>query len=326
MRRSISFAVLVICLSVGCQAQTLDGEQVLRKMLEAERKVAFTAHQVTTLRKPSMTSEQIIYRDGLKGMRMEYLEPPGLKGEIRADDGKEVFHYIPKEKIIRVLPSKMSAMEAWAGSIGKALERGLVVEVVGSDRIAGRSAYVVEVRPRPGHDFRRKFWIDKEKWVKLKTEEVGRDGTVFSTSYYKRIEFVKAIPAEKFRIAAPSGVKVVREQGPHRLLPIEKAKEIAGFKLLEPSYLPQGFKPVGAGVIPFRKGKIVVLRYTDGVTTLSIFQTPGETLSPKFLEKLHHGPVESKQGVYSWRKGQINLTIMGRLSSEEIRRVADSVK
>lgn len=310
-------------------AQELDGRAVLKNMLEAEAGTAFIAHEVTTLaRGPAVTSEQIVYRAGFKGMRMEYLEPPTLKGEIRADDGRVLAHLIPKEKVLRIRPSRIAALKAWTGHIAHAFERGnLIVNLIGRDKIAGRSAYVLEVKPKLRHKGpTRKLWIDAEKWIKLKTEDIAPGGAVVSMSYYTKIDFVNTIPDEKFRIEPGPGVRVEREPMPLSWIPIEKARQQAGFRILEPEYLPPGFKLAGATVVPFRGGKLVGLRYTDGVSTLSLFQTPGRILSPRFLERLHEGPVQPREGIYSWRQGQINLTIVGRIPTDEIRRVAGSVK
>ena len=312
------------------QAEQVDGKTALKNMLEAEKKVCFIAHEVTTLaRGPAVTSEQTIYRAGIKGMRMEYLSPPKLKGEIRADDGHVLAQYIPEKKIIRMQPSRLAGMKPWmahaGGMIGRR-EGGLSVEVVGRDKIAGRSAYVVEVKPEKRVGPSRKLWIDTEKWIKLKTEEITSDGTVISMSYFTKIDFVDSIPDSKFHIDRPAGVRIEREEREPHPVPVERARHEAGFHLMEPSYLPRGFKPAGAVIIPFRDGKIVGLRYTNGVNSVSLFQTPGDKLSPKFIERLQHGPAKSGTEVYTWREGRINLTIVGRISQDEIRKIAGSVK
>jgi negative regulator of sigma E activity len=297
-------------------------------MLRAEGKVAYIAHEVTTLaREPALTSEQTVYRAGFKGMRTEYTEPSVLKGEIRADDGKVLAHLIPNQKLLVVRPSRIAGMREWAEHSARALEQGEIeIELVGKDKIAGRSAYVLSVKPRHHHHGARKFWVDADKWIKLRTEDIAPGGTVASMSYYTKIEFVNSIPDEKFKLEPPEGYRVEREAGSPHNMPLEKAKQLAGFHVLEPSYLPPGFKIAGASVVPFRGGKIIGIRYTDGVNTLSLFQARGETLNPRFLKRLHEGPVQPRRGVYSWRKGDLNFTIISRISMDDIRRVAGSVK
>jgi outer membrane lipoprotein-sorting protein len=325
----ITACFLLIFAAVSSAHAEIDGQTALRNMLEAESKVSFIAHEVTTLaRGPAVTSEQIVYRAGMKGMRMEYLSPPQLKGEIRADDGKTLAHYIPQKKVLHIRPSRIASRRNWAEHGHRFFRPDhLDVQLVGRDKIAGRSAYVVEVRPRAdGKEPRRKFWIDTRKWIKLRTEEIAPDGTVLSMTYFTKIDFVDSIPDSKFHIEPPPGVSVEKEREHPHEMSMEEARRHVDFTILEPSYVPPGFKFTGAGILPFREGKLIVLRYTDGVSTISMFQTPGERLNPKFLEHLREGPSRSDAGVYTWRVRDMNLTIVGRISQDEIRRMAASVK
>jgi negative regulator of sigma E activity len=327
----MTICIMALLLAVGAcasYAEGVDGRTVLRNMLEAEGKVAYTAHQITTLAKgPALTSEQTIYRDGYRGMRTEYIAPPPLKGEIMADDGRMLAHLIPNAKVLKMRPSRLMALKMRTDQAEHAFGHGdLKVELVGRDRIAGRTAYVVEVRPvHRSRGQTRKFWVDAEKWIKLKTEDIGPDGAVASMSYFTRIDFVDSIPNEKFHIEPPPGVRVERETGP-ALLPLEKAQQAVRFRILKPSYVPSGYKLAGTSLFPFREGKVVALRYTDGVTSFSLFQAPGRMLDRKFLERLHDGPVRPGRGIYSWREDGLNLTIVGQLPEDQMRKVAASVK
>lgn len=328
----ITRALVIACLILGsgplCLAQRMDGRTVLKNMLEAEGEAVFIAHQVTTLaRGPAMTSEQTVYRAGFKGMRIEYLEPPALKGEVIADDGHVYAHLIPKEKILRVGPSRLKMLQKRMDEAHTGFKQGaLNVSLVGKDRIASRDAYIIQVKPNhPGRHPIRKFWVDSANWVKLKTEDVGPDGAVLSMSYYTMISFVDRIDKDKFHIEAPRGVRIVR-QPEWATAPLSEIKKIAEFQVFEPTYLPKGFKAVGASLIPFRHSRLVVIRYSDGVSSLSLFQTPGRVLDPKFLARLHEGPVKPGQGMYSWKIDGVNLTIVSQIPMDEIRKVAASVK
>lgn len=302
---------------------------IVRNMLEAEGRAAFSAYQVTTIsRGPSVTSEQTVYRHGFRGMRMEYVVPAPLKGEVMADDGRVSAHLIPRRKVLRLNPSRLAVLKERTEQAQQALARGhLQVELVGRDQIADQAAYVVVVKPRRGVQGQvRKFWIDTDKWVKLKTEDIGPNGAVVSTSYYTRIQYLNDVPDSKFTIDPPEGFRVERNLGPAGLLPLEKARKMVRFRVIEPDYVPPGFKLVGAAVEQFRGSHILGLRYTNNVTSFSLFQTPEKELSPKFLERLHEGPVRPDRGIYSWKEGSLTLTIIGNLPSDQIKKIRESVK
>ncbi|MGB9586970.1 MAG: hypothetical protein ACPL7O_02200, partial [Armatimonadota bacterium] len=140
----ITKVLIIACLICGSNAlswaERIDGRTVLKNMLEAEGKAVFTAHQVTTLaRGPAVTSEQTVCRAGFKGMRIEYLEPPALRGEVIADDGHVYAHLIPREKVLRVGPSRLKMLQTRMNETHAGFKRGaLDVSLLGKDRIASR--------------------------------------------------------------------------------------------------------------------------------------------------------------------------------------------
>ncbi len=328
LRITIAYITVGLILGFAQCAEAIDGVTILKKMLMSEGSVSFTAHQVTTLASgPFLTSEQEIYRDGFKGMRTEYTYPSQLAGEIMIDDGKVLIRFVPRSKTAKTQPSRLNLLKQRTIEATRALEHGQIqVELVGRDKIAGRTAYVLEVKPRAKRkSVTRKFWVDAEKWIKLKTEDIAPDGTMISTSYYTRIDFTR-IPREKFHFEPPPGVRI--GQGPVQLqiMPIDRAQRMVSFRIREPKYLPSGFKLVGATVIPFRQGKLVGLRYSDGVTSFSLFQAQGRVLDPQFLRRLQRDPLRAGKGAFSWKCGDINLTLVGSIPSEEINKIADSIK
>ncbi|MCL6519649.1 MAG: MucB/RseB C-terminal domain-containing protein [Armatimonadetes bacterium] len=328
VKATIVYTIFSLILGLCQRAEAIDGATILKKMLISEGNVSFTAHQVTTLAKgPFLTSEQEVYRDGFKGMRTEYTYPNQLAGEIMIDDGKVLIRFIPRNKTAKTQPSRLNFLKLRTIEANRALERGQIqVELVRRDKIAGRNAYVLEVKPRAKRAGpTRKFWVDTEKWVKLKTEDIAPDGTVVSTSYYTRIDFT-SVPPEKFRFKPPPGVRV--ERGPERMqiMSIEKAQRIVDFQIREPKYLPKGFKLLGATVVPFRHGKVVGLRYSDGVSSFSLFQAPRRMLDPRFPKQLQKDPLRAGRGVYAWKLGELNFTLIGSIPADEIRRIADSIK
>lgn len=325
--RCVLSASLVLAAGSLCAAP--DAISILRNMLESEGRVAFTAHQVTNIsQRPSVTSEQIVYRDGYRGMRTEYLAPPLMKGEVMADDGRMMAHLVPRQKVLRMGPSRLAVLRQRTEQAAQALSRNqLRVELVGHDRIADQATYVIVVRPRGADQGpTRKFWVDTNKWVKLKTEDVGPNRTVVSTSYYTRVQFLDSIPESKFRVEAPPGYRVQRDRGTVALLPLDKAKSLIRFRMVQPAYAPSGYKLVGAMVEPFRGSHILGLRYTNSVNSFTLFQTPERTLDRAFIERLHEGPVRPRQGVFSWRQGPLSLTLVGNLPGGEAEKIKNSVK
>ena len=317
--------MLMMAMMTSALAQHIDGQSILLKLFDAEGHVSYTAHQVTVLSGgPVITSEQNVYRSGYDGMRLEYTDPTALHGEIHADDGHVFAHLVPSRKTLKIGPSRLAELKKRTQQMHN---EDLYAKLVGRDRIADRPAYIVEVRPNHlGRMPKRKLWVDQDKWVKLKIEELGSDGKVLSSSYYTKINYVKSIPESKFHIDLPDGYRVYKRDDRANIMSLDAARKSASFRLMEPTYLPSGFKAIGVKVIPFRHGQLVTIRYTDGVNPVSLFQTQQRESGHRFLDRLHNGQIEPGHEIYSWQKDNLNLTLIGQLSQKELHKIADSVK
>lgn len=323
-RFGLLLAVTAIIIS-GAAADQIDGRTVLHNMMEAEKTAVYIANEVTYINEFSeLRSEQTIYHAGMKGNRIEYTSPAKLRGMVIADNGSQSIFYNPKMKKMTIGPSWLGMMGRHRGMPPPMPRGGPNAEIKGIESVAGRQAYVVEIKPPFGPKRFRRIWIDKERWIHLKTEELTEDGQVKSRSFYKTVKFVRDIPASRFTVKPGSDVQVEQMPGPV-FLTVEQAKNAVRFRILQPSYLPKGFKTEGAAVIPFRGGKIIGLRYSDGVNAFTIFQSPQEVLEPGFLRRLHEGPIRSGGEMYSWRNGNLNLTIVGKIPPSEIKRISDSM-
>ncbi|MHB1001577.1 MAG: sigma-E factor regulatory protein RseB domain-containing protein [Armatimonadota bacterium] len=318
--------ILAVMASQSVSAEQIDGNTILKNMIKAERSTTYTAHEVTVVGEDNTRSKQIVYRDGMNGRRTEYLSPPKLKGSIIADNGKEWSLYNPKTKTIKTGPSMLSNMSRHTGTPSSRSKKWRIdVTLIGKERVARRQAYIIEIKPKSMQSRSRRLWIDTEKWIKLKTEERGPDGKLLSQSYYTRIDYVDRIPAGKFKIEPGPGVQVEKMSGP-KLIPLDKARQMVKFRILEPTYLPSGYSIAGAMIMPFRGNRVVGIRYMDGVNSFTIFQSQGNTIESRFTKRLHDGPVRSGSGTYSWSQGNINLTLIGRIPADQIKQIAESTK
>jgi negative regulator of sigma E activity len=315
--RTLTLTAALIWAAGTAFAQQMDGLTVLRNMLHAESNASYTAHQVTVLSRAA--SEQDVVRNGYKGMRVEYTAPPSLRGEIMVDDGTSIRHLVPGQRLLVQRASRLAGLRALTAQLGRTLRQGnLQVDLLGRDTVAGRPTYIIEVRPglrRPAPI--RRFWVDSDKWVKLKTVEIARNGTETSTSYYTKIDFPRRLPHGAFMLDVPSDFRAVDRPRLGGLLKLVEIRGQVDFQVRKPSYLPAGFKLLGGRVIPFRRGEMVALRYTDGVASFSLFQARASSI---------RGIPRPNTSLYTWRQGEMVFTLVGSIPPEAVRRVADSVR
>jgi outer membrane lipoprotein-sorting protein len=199
---------------------------------------------------------------------------PGVTGTTLVYDGKKVYAYIPAHnKVYIKTPGDKSEMPGAFGGMWGAMtpeERGdkLVeasdIKLVGSEQVDGKDSYKLEVTPKADaltilgvptmfqmiagnliKDAKATVWVDKERWIPVKTTlEHPQVGTF---TYTGNLELDKPVDEAQFVLQIPAGAEVVdidalheRMQPKTMTLPEARA-EVAkdGWKLLEPSYLPE---------------------------------------------------------------------------------------
>lgn len=306
--------------------QTPSPRFLLRRMLRAETKRAVAGREVTSLA-GGRQSEQIVKRDPKRGLRMEFIAPPG---DILVDNFKRSWFLSLRRRRMVERESRLGGLRRATQEVVQRIERGeLQAQWDGRDVVAGRDADIVRVSPRGRSDApSRRFWIDRETGLRLKTEDVGPRGRVLSSSYFLTVDLRPDLTKADFeRPDLPPGVRLVRDN--KRSFPsIQAAQRVVKFSLRQPEYLPPGFRLATVSVTEFKGHTVVVQRYTNGLNSLSVFQTDAD-LPPFGLEgRKRRGPMPPGRGprVLTWRDRDRAFALIGSLPETEMRRIADSLR
>jgi len=292
-------------------------------MLQAEGQVELAGRQTTILRLGGREeiSEQLIKRGQQRRMRIEYLSPPRMAGEVYLEEGGKWFRVRPGTQAARIAPFPAAGnRRSFRQEMALLLRRNVDIRWIGTDVIAGRKAYVVEVKPLRRPFPWKKLWIDAAKGVRLKIEEFGPRGG-YAATFFTEIDYHPAFRSDEFvppakalgpRLpASPPGLRPAR-------LSLEEARALArqkGHRLLEPSYLPRGYEFRAAFNRNFRGRDVIVLRYTDGFTPISLFETPSQGPRPGL-----------PPNCLSWDRNGVNCILIGNLPEVELKKIADSVR
>jgi outer membrane lipoprotein-sorting protein len=258
--------------------------------------------------------------------RFEYLAPRGIAGRVLIDDGEASWHYEPSLHLAIRGPSlgRPNAAEL------DRLPDNYKVRLLGVDSVLGRDTYLIALRPvRPGVE--RRFWVDRVTRVIIKSEESDRERGVFFASTFVRLSFSLNLPEAMFRFRLPAGARVLQlESGapkPERLSVLE---ERAGFRPVAPAILPYGYLYDRGGVSRFEGLGAVVLRYTDGASSVSMFQMPaGQMAMPAGGEPVSIGDVSGRFyrvgyfRVLMWEKGGLLFAAVGSVPLEMLRAFAE---
>lgn len=250
--------------------------------------------------------------------RIDYTSAP-LAGMALINNGRYLWRVDPRHKTLtrtdsprREDPRKLEALLAnYRASLG------------GSQTIAGRKALVVTLVPRDSGKGGKKLWIDVVNGVQLGSEDYDSLGHCVSRSRFRSIDYAPNLPESVFAEPRPAGYQLtVLGQGDHTIA--ELSKEL-GFKVLVPAYLPGRYRLERAFCEPCdcRCGaRMAHLRYGDGVGSLSI------------LECAHCGGMSAPckassygaAGVAVVNRGKLNISLIGNLSPEALRRIGESAR
>ncbi len=273
-------------------------------------------------------------------IRYEYLSPEEMKGNVIVSDGETMWSYdAGKNEVQKVTIPSFEMPKMDYGEIIKDMMEKFDVDLKGSEKISNRDSYILEMTPKDESvTMKQKLWVDKEHWMPLKIEmEMEIQGKTMKTSLeYQDMEFNVGIPDSEFEFDVPKGAEVTERkiQMPKIFTSIEEAQEEAGFAILEPGYIPEGYEFERAIVMDIRDKKRVSLSYKKGIEMLTLSESVGErtTESREGAEKVDINGAEGefiKLGMNKFLRlncGELELTISASLDKDELLKIARSIE
>ena len=293
------------------------GKQILRRMTKAELTVSFLGREVT-VGSDGRNTEQWVKRESIK--------PEGI---LLVDNQKRQFLVNQKEKLYREGKSQLAEFQKRYLEALRVGEGTLIIEFQGQDSIAGRLADVVLVHPAAGRaGSSRRFWVDRETGLRLRTEERAQEGRILSNTYYLSLELNPVLRDEDFAPPPiPAGFpRTVDTQKRYATLE-EAAKD--GVIVRQPGWLPAGFRlrRITASQGPHSP---IHVQWGNDLTAISLALVHG-AMPPMILRMLagnEAGFVQLNNGerAYAWKSSEGYYMLLGNLPDDQLKRIADSVK
>lgn len=208
------------------------------------------------------------------------------------------------------------------------------VRQAGEDTVAGRPCRVLEVSPRRGGPPAQTLCVDAEEGVVLRRTAFAPDGSETFKMSFENIDFSAKPSASDFRFKPPSGTRLLKARPAPDALELEEAARATDMAPRPPAWVPPGYVFESVSVLPYKGATFLHYRWSDGVDALSMFQAPPRArIRPPSGSRPRRTKVGSAQAGLSllpdgksleWLAGD-RFVLMGRLSADELRRVAESV-
>ena len=295
------------------------GRELIDKMSKASQELTYSgafvfAHggELETMR---------IYHTYAGGVERERLM--SLTGEAREiiRDAENVVCIWPGTKSVSVSRStpKTPFPEFDADQLGQ-LAKLYSFKRSGMDRVAGRKAEVVDIRPLDNYRYGYRLWIDSETFLMLRSVMSDNRGSVIEQVMYTEIEFPDSIAAELLR-ASVEGERqewVVDIDEPH--IPETPDTDIPGIGNFT---APEGFSLMSDKVLMLPQDSVVRrIMYTDGLASMSVYIASSADNGKSELQGISGMGAVHAFGVM---QGNWHVTVVGEVPKPTVKMVGKSL-
>ncbi|RQQ44337.1 MucB/RseB C-terminal domain-containing protein [Burkholderia stagnalis] len=236
----------------------------------------------------------------------------------------ELYTFVPERKLCVV--ERRQARDSFPALLAASGEHVMSVydaKLLGSDRVAGLDAQVVQLAPKDGYRFTYKLWTDARTGLLLRSQTLDGGDHVLEQIAFSQLRMGGAGAADKAAIAAGmrnlSGWTVVRPP----VSPVDMeaqgwqlAPSVAGFQKIREVRRPMAARDAGEPSIPVDQAV-----FTDGVATVSVFVEPAE----KNTRKEGAGSTGATH-VLVKRRGDYWITVLGEVPPATLQQFASAIE
>jgi negative regulator of sigma E activity len=310
---------------------------LVREALEAPRHVSYVGQMQTIrwgMRVASATIQRVEHL-APSSTRRTFLAPEAMYGEYDITLGTTTTKIDPKQHraMVSENPSSDNANSMNSNiALLAANYRALIGPV---EIVAARPATTISLVNRYTGERVMRLWIDNDTKIVLAKEAYHQDGSLAWRSRFDEIRFTGEIPSGVFSATIPPGFQEVEGR---RFADVtdDLARTLgdAGFKAVNPRYLPDGFHMIGAENSNFNGMRNLHLLYSDGIRSLSLFEnnTNAEPdfggVKPSITHFEGHDAEYVKDGpttLLTWREHGLAFALIGDLDLNKLTAIAISV-
>ncbi|WP_440956974.1 outer membrane lipoprotein-sorting protein [Methanosarcina sp. Mfa9] len=239
------------------------------------------------------------------------------------------------------------------------------VFLLGTEKIEGEDAYLLEFIPEEEYELylpRTKIWIDKETWLPVRYELYDNRERMAVEIEIRNLKINSGIPDSEFEFEVPEGAEV-KFLSPEdykidlEKLALEEAEQRAGFEVLAPAYLPEGyafnhstvfnsrdrayFTVINSDLSTFaampcyrrvtleyigENGRIRISEtlYEEG-KSYRLFEKEGENITVNGREGVLYPVFGGNMKELEWTNGELEISIIAALDKAEMLKIAESV-
>lgn len=273
LRANWTVQASLIGLLAGSANAVMNADAVIKKALDGPN-VPY-AGEVTITHwsgRAAHAEEARVYVAGPDRYRYEFLTPSGDVARVVLGTGGFEYVLIPEHgKILHGHAAHGTGTRQSSDKTFALLSANYRASPPEEDEVAGRDVLMVELTPTADGKPRERLWLDPQTGVVLALRRYGPKTTDAAALRFVRFEPNAEFDSDFFDIdtTTESVVKDHGLRGTNKTL-----EELAQGGGLYPASLPFGFVFMGGGRFRVQGETVTQLTYSDGLTVVSIFETP----------------------------------------------------
>ena len=309
--------------------------QAMRADLEAKDYSGET-ETVTFVRKRQMKATTHILHQAPGKYKVTYLSGPQA-GMTVGSDGWMSWRCGTKGQVMEVTNATISAEEATKRF--PLLLENYEVRVLYPNSVADRPVWVLDVKPKHAANAWKRFWVDQEQHVILRSESYDARDNLRSRTTFRKIEFGVEIDPVLFVVPTDDDRAYYstadRESAKAATLAALRAE--LGFRPLLPTYTPRGYSIEGYYHFDHRccRGSSAMIRYVDGLNSISLFEAipaspdagkPDQPVSASLTGLGWVGAQFGSSNIMSDLETTPQVVLVGDVSKSELAKMAQSLE
>lgn len=314
------FAAILLVLGTLVLSSTAAAEERVgpREWLDRMSKaVATLDYEGTVIRRQNGESQalKVVHKlvDGVVNEKVVTQEGNGLE-IVRV--GNEVHCILPDKKTVLIETwQDQSTLFSTLPDSNTGFSSAYDLSVVREERVAGRPAVLLAIRPHDLYRFGHRLWLDRETGFPLRTELVGTDGRLIEQLKFAEIDF-KTNASGRALQPSMSLENFTWYTEPQRY----EAAEIETDWVC--TDLPTGFRVISTRheQLPGADAPVTHIVYGDGLATVSVFIAEGG------VQNIARTSNVGASSSFSIEIDKHQVTAVGEVPSETVQRIASSMR
>jgi sigma-E factor negative regulatory protein RseB len=200
------------------------------------------------------------------------------------------------------------------------LKDNYVFQMDGEERIAGRAARIISIKPRDNHRYGYRLWIDTVTGLLLKMDQVNEQGRALEQMMYTELTVVDHIDASRI-LPSISGQEYTWSRQQDEVVKQEKTRDMWLI-----SKAPKGFMLSHSNIhkMPGDKRSVSHMVLTDGMASVSVYiDNVGHNTRKKMLQGTSKMGAVSAFGRF---KDNYHITVVGEVPPETVMMIGNSIE